>query len=210
MRAYKGSPDASELDEEEYRIYDKHWGRNTVNDGNLAEKIKTFIFNESAGIDEELGKIVAGAFATDLRSVQEVLEAEESRMYSASLLFVFEGDGKALRAAINEVSASARDRASVLEKVSASGPCANLRVDSGIGMMDDDEEDNTNGLVADMDMETLSVGSDESDELSSFPRIYSLKLIDFAHAAWVPGQGPDENVLLGVRSLRKLFQDMSQ
>jgi 1D-myo-inositol-tetrakisphosphate 5-kinase/inositol-polyphosphate multikinase len=206
MRVYKGSSGTEELDGEGYQVYDKYWGRSTVNDDNVLEMIKTFVFNEAAGINQELGKLVAGAFATDLRRIQKMLEAEESRMYSSSLLFVFEGDGEALKAAIEETSV--RARASVPARSLASGPCANLRVDSGIGM--DDEDNPMIETVGDIDGDAISVGSDESDEFSSYPRIYSVKLIDFAHADWVPGQGPDENILLGVRSLAKLFEDMSQ
>ncbi|KAK8091409.1 uncharacterized protein PG998_015224 [Apiospora kogelbergensis] len=211
MRVYQGSEDGADLDQEGYRIYDKWWGRNTVNDNNLLASLKQFIFNPPAGIDEELGKVVAGAFATDLRRVQEVLEAHESRMYSASLLFVFEGDGAALRAAIDETSASAQT-----SSVNNNG----LRVDSGIGM---DEVRSSSSAANGHDKAYVSIsdavggdggGDDESDDseedYSSMPHIYSLKLIDFAHARWVPGQGPDENVLLGVRALAKLFEDMSQ
>ncbi|KAK8079447.1 inositol polyphosphate kinase-domain-containing protein [Apiospora hydei] len=200
MRVYKGSEDPKDLDKEGYRIYDKWWGRKTVNDDNLLSSLKQFIFNKAAGIDEELGKIVAGAFATDLRRVQEVLEAHESRMYSASLLFVFEGDGAALRAAIEETSASAQ--ASIN---------AGIRVDSGIGM--DEVGSNSKMYVSLDEADGGDLGgeeSEDSEDYSSMPHIYSLKLIDFAHAKWVPGQGPDENILLGVRSLVKLFEDMSQ
>lgn len=88
MRVYKGATNDAELDKEGYRIYDKDWGRLTVNDDNLLDSLKKFVFNARAGLDEELGKILAGRFARDLRHVQEVLENEESRMFSASLLFV--------------------------------------------------------------------------------------------------------------------------
>lgn len=206
MRVYQGSTDKSELDNESYRIYDKDWGRFTVNDDNLLDSLKKFIFNEAAGIDEELGKTIAGAFATDLRRVQEVLENEESQMFSSSVLFVFEGDGDALRAAIADAKAEAERPAklSVHERGAARAAVANLRVDSGIGM---DEEE----LAQEISPEILGLDDDEDsdDELSSFPRIYTLKLIDFAHAAWKPGQGPDENVLLGIRSLAKLFEEMA-
>ncbi|KAI1208410.1 inositol polyphosphate multikinase [Annulohypoxylon truncatum] len=201
MRVYNGSTDESELDKEGFKIYDKDWGRYTVNEANIADSCKKFIFNEAAGIDEELGKTVAGLFAQDLRRVQEVLEKEESRMYSSSLLFVFEGDGTALRAAIEELRA---DAAIPTEKRGATrGPVSNLRVDSGIGMNEED-------LIETATLEDFDELEDDSDEESSLPNIYSVKLIDFAHAAWEPGQGPDENVLLGVRSLAKIFEDMSE
>ncbi|KAI1336376.1 inositol polyphosphate multikinase [Xylariaceae sp. FL0016] len=201
MRVYKGSTDDAELDKEGFRIYDKDWGRFSVDDGNLVNSLKKYIFNEAAGIDEDLGKVIAGAFANDLRAIQEVLEQEESRMYSASLLFVFEGDGEALRAAIAE----AKDRAStsVNGRGLTNAAVANLRVDSGIGM--DDEPLKKAAETVDPDEY-----DEELDDEPSYPRIYSVKLIDFAHAAWKPGQGPDENVLMGVRSLVRLFDEMSQ
>ncbi|KAI0847520.1 inositol polyphosphate multikinase [Daldinia vernicosa] len=202
MRVYKGSTDESELDEEGFKIYDKDWGRLTVNDGNIVDSFKKYIFNEAAGIDQDLGKIIAGLFAQDLRRVQEVLEKEETRMYSSSLLFVFEGDGAALREAIEE----AKTTAAIPEHKRGTSrvPVANLRVDSGIGITEED-------LLCEPDIaEDFDELEDDSDEESSFPRIYTLKLIDFAHATWKPGQGPDENVLLGVRSLADIFEEMSE
>lgn len=51
---------------------------------------------------------------------------------------------------------------------------------------------------------------DVDDETDDEPKIWNLKLIDFAHAKWTPGQGPDENILLGVRSLITIFKELSQ
>ncbi|KAI0889202.1 inositol polyphosphate multikinase [Annulohypoxylon maeteangense] len=202
MRVYNGSTDESELDNEGFKIFDKDWGRYTVNEANIVDSFKKFIFNEAAGIDEELGKTVAGLFAEDLRRVQEVLENEESRMYSSSLLFVFEGDGEALRAAIEEWKADSTISAES-KRGATRGPVSNLRVDSGIGMNEED-------LVEPTALEDFDGLEDDSDEESSLPKIYSLRFIDFAHATWEPGQGPDENVLLGVKSLTKIFKDISE
>ncbi|KAI1660923.1 inositol polyphosphate multikinase [Daldinia decipiens] len=201
MRVYKGSTNESEWDQEGFKIYDKDWGRLAVNDGNIVDSFKKYIFNEAAGIDQDLGKTIAGLFAQDLRKVQEVLEKEETRMYSSSLLFVFEGDGVALREAIEE----AKSTAAIPEhkRGTSRAPVANLRVDSGIGITEED--------LYEPDMaEDFDELEDDSDEESSFPHIYTLKLIDFAHATWKPGQGPDENVLLGVRSLADIFEEMSE
>jgi 1D-myo-inositol-tetrakisphosphate 5-kinase/inositol-polyphosphate multikinase len=162
----------------------------------VVESFKKFVFNDAAGVDEELGKAVARAFLEDLKRVQEILEKEESRMYSASLLFVFEGDGEALRAAIDETSASV----TMSQKgKSEAGGRSTARVDSGIAMDEDGE------LI-------FSGESDDdlSDDEMSVPRIYALKLIDFAHASFTPGQGPDENNLKGVRSLIRIFEELSR
>ncbi|KAI0478595.1 inositol polyphosphate multikinase [Xylariaceae sp. FL0804] len=212
MRVYQGSTDPAELDDEGYRVYDKDWGRFVVNDDNLIDSFRKFIFNKSAGIDEDLGKTIAGAIATDLRRVQEVLEQNETRMYSSSVLFVFEGDGAALRAAIAEAkaeaAASSTSRRGATRDVCLDLRNGNLRVDSGIGM-DDEELKQAAATALPVGLDELEMAED-SDEESAYPRIYSVKMIDFAHATWRPGEGPDENVLQGVRSLVGIFDKMSQ
>ncbi|QPH19065.1 hypothetical protein C2857_004217 [Epichloe festucae Fl1] len=188
MRVYRGSEDASELDDEGYKIYDKEYGRVSVNKDNVIEEFKRFIFNKGANITKDMGEKVCAAFAKDLQNVHDVLSNYETRMYSTSLLFVFEGDGDALQKAFDENEAffeKAERRASYLQTT--------RRIDSGIGL-DDDEE------LYDSDLDEL---------VASVPKIYSLKLIDFAHASWTPGQGPDENILTGVRSLKHIFDQMA-
>lgn len=203
MRVFHGSDDAAQLDKEGYKIYNKNWGQLEVNNDNVADALRKFIFNESAGIDEEIGRAIARAYKTDLERIRDVLETERTRMYSSSLLFVFEGEGSALRAAIEETSSSAAES----EKGKGGGDScrSNFRVDSGIDMDEDGElipppaEDGGDG----------DGGGDDED--ANVPRIYSVKLIDFAHARFVPEEDqPDENVLLGVRSLINIFDEMSR
>lgn len=185
MRVFRGSEDASELDDEEYRVYDKDYGRVQVNDENVVDEFRKFIFNKLAGIDADLGKAVCEAFLRDLRRVEDILSRHHSRMYSASLLFVFEGDGPSLRAAIEENN-------EIIEDVQESTRTTK-RIDSGIALEDEEELDE----------------DADSIQASSLPQIFSLKLIDFAHAQWTPEQGPDENTLTGVRSLIRIFEEMA-
>lgn len=194
MKVYRGSSMKSELDAEDYKIYDKDYGRIHVNADNIVENFRKFIFNKTAGIDDDLGNAVAQVFLRDLRNVERVLAAEESRMYSASLLFVFEGDGDKLKEAIAQNNAAA-DSYEAAQGKKPSGNAA--RVDSGIELIEGD---------ANLDTED----DDDEDDGPALPKIYSLKLIDFAHAQWVPGQGPDENVLKGVRSLIDIFEKLVQ
>jgi inositol-polyphosphate multikinase len=177
MRVWQGRDaknDTLDIDEEGYRIYDKDYGRFTINNDNIADAFRDFLFTKSAGIDEELGKLVAQAFVTDLLQIQRTLENQESRMYSSSLLFVFEGDGEALRAAMEDASRSP------------------ITLSNGVN--------GHNGVAEDSD----------SDYEDRGPKIYTVKVIDFAHAQWLPGMGPDENSLLGVRSVIKILQELSQ
>lgn len=255
MRVYKGSDNPADLDQEGYKVYGKDYGRIDVTPTNIVDEMRKFIFNPVAGIDEDLSKIIAGAFLEDLKRVEQILASEESRMYSASLLFTYEGDGEALRAAIDqtvpsttasqgekkekagrEFSTSRVDSgieqpvsvALAQEKKGHAPGLSNSRVDSAISLDDDGEivllpGDATtvamkssieqvllDGEEIEVDMDELDEDEEEEDELSNMPRIYSLKLIDFAHATWTPGQGPDENNLFGVRSLVEIFDKLSQ
>ncbi|KZO95186.1 SAICAR synthase-like protein [Calocera viscosa TUFC12733] len=69
--------------------------------------------------------------------------------------------------------------------------------DDAGGADDEGEEDE------DMDDE-----ESEPEETSKLPWI--VRLIDFAHARYVPGQGPDENILFGLRTLLRLLKGRRQ
>ena len=195
MRTYKGSPEPADWDEEDYKIYGKDWGRLDVNEHNIVSAFRKFIFNDAAKVDGEYGRAIASAFKRDLEHVRGVLERERSRMYSASLLFVFEGDGDALRKAIEHNNTGV----SALENGKAASGRSNFRVDSGI-VLDDDGE-----LIDPADED------DEDEDESRSPRVFGLKLIDFAHAKFHPDEdGPDENVLHGVRCLIDIFDELAK
>lgn len=204
MRVYKGADDAGELDEEDYKIYDKDYGRHEVNTENVVAAFKGFVYNAGAGIDDDYARAVAEAFRRDLEHVRDVLESEETRMYSSSLLFIFEGDGDALKAAIDEKSGSTANSAKGKKMDDHLPGRSTSRIDSGIGLDEDGEIifQGAPGGAAD--------ASDSEGDLEAEPMIWNLRLIDFAHATWTPGQGPDENILLGVRSLIKIFEELSR
>ena len=210
MRIYKGSDRPDDLDADGFMTYNKDYGRFTVNQDNLVQEIRKFIFNARAGIDEDLGRAVAQAFLEELKNVEHVLSNAETRMYSASLLFTFEGDGEVLRAAIEENNAIVDDAKQETEMV-ISGidlpkeKAVEIDVQAIEGAIEGDVK------VIELMGDVAADGEEDDDEeLSNLPRIFSLKLIDFAHAEWVPGQGPDENSLLGVRSLIKIFEGLAE
>jgi 1D-myo-inositol-tetrakisphosphate 5-kinase/inositol-polyphosphate multikinase len=209
MRVYKGSDKPDELDANGFKVFNKDYGRFDVNKDNIVQEFRRFIFNERAGIDKDLGRAVAQAFLQDLKRVERVLVNSETRMYSASLLFTFEGDGEVLRAAIeqNNALASELDQGEedlVLENHVTLEKAVEIDPQVLSGAIEGDIK------VIELTGDVLADGEEDDDELSDLPRIYSLKLIDFAHAEWVPGQGPDENSLLGVRSLIKICEELAQ
>ncbi|OAA56103.1 pre-mRNA cleavage complex II protein Clp1 [Cordyceps fumosorosea ARSEF 2679] len=191
MRVYRGSDDRGILQEDSYRVYARDYGRCDMKDDNIHDGFRSFVHNEAAGIDEELAKAVYQGFAQVVKTIQETLEAHETVMYSSSLLFVFEGDGKALRAAIERNNEMVTAIETAVEAKEANR--TTQRTDSGIAMGDDEL---TEAAV-------LGDGHDEDEGIDldiEAPRVLSVKLIDFAHARFNKGGGCDENLLMGVRS----------
>lgn len=165
MKVWKG-------DNKAYQIYGKNYGRQFTAD-NAVDGFKEFLF--SGKLSEEQSKLIAKRFADKVAEIQGVLENQESRMYSASLLFVYEGDADAL------------DQALQIEK----------------------EKDPSKGTLAEGEEEDED-DEEEDDENKPPPRkVEDLKIIDFAHATWTPGQGPDLNALHGVKSVLSLFRQLS-
>ena len=165
-----------------YKLFDKTYGRafdaNTVCQG--FEEF--FLLPHQQHATGAVRKVVK-RFIADLEGMACVLESEESRMYSASLLFVYEGDPATLSAAfVQEQAMLAAFKATPGISEEGSRDQAAVRANSDDGESDEDGE--------------------------KLPAIQSLKLIDFAHAQWTPGKGPDENILRGIRNVTKILSDL--
>ncbi|TGZ83437.1 SAICAR synthase-like protein [Ascodesmis nigricans] len=92
MRVWKGE------EKDGYQVYDKFYGR-TFTAENVIETLKEYL---SAPIEDAERKVLAERFTKKAEEIKKVLEGQESRMYSASMLFVYEGDSDALKAALEE------------------------------------------------------------------------------------------------------------
>ncbi|KAF1937705.1 inositol hexaphosphate kinase 3 [Clathrospora elynae] len=169
MRTYKGAdlPDVPEglkefvdVDKEGgYWVYNKMYGRKFGAE-DVTEGFVDFIF-PGEKTEEELDRAreVLAYFLGEVKDIQEVFEGKESRMYSASILLVYEGD--------------VEEYANTKQILRSAHP------------EDEDEEDE----------ETL-------------PKLAEVKMIDFAHASWTPGRGPDENALQGMRSTARILKKL--
>jgi len=172
MKVYKGIGAVGSdpaIDATGYRVYDKHYGR-VFTAGNVIEAFKEYF---TSGISPEQVKLVASRLLRKVREIREVLESQESRMYSASLLFCYEGYKEAIEVALKEEER--REEKEAKEQLGEDG-------------------------------EEEGEGEEEEEETKM---VEDVKLIDFAHASWTPGQGPDENALQGVRNTERLLKDLS-
>ena len=151
-----------------FRAYDKNYGRIFKGEEDIKVAFRAYLGLDCKNSEAlQRRKLVAKRIARELESVVYMLEHEESRMYSASILAVFEGDDEALQKAVRN-----------------------------------EEEREERG------QEDWEPVEDEDGEVHPY-KVHDVRLIDFAHATFVPGQGPDENALRGVRSALKIFKDLS-
>jgi 1D-myo-inositol-tetrakisphosphate 5-kinase/inositol-polyphosphate multikinase len=168
MRTYKGTavPDVPEelqkfveVDKEGgYWVFNKMYGRKfsaeDADDGFVA-----YVFPGAKSQPElERAREVLAYFLGEVKDIIEVFEKKESRMYSASILLVYEGDV--------------------------------------------DEYAKTKQILRSAHPE------DEEEDEDNVPKLAAVKMIDFAHATWQPGQGPDENALRGMRSTAKILKQL--
>lgn len=187
MKVYHGAPNNGKegVTSDGYRLYDKMYGRSFTAQ-NIDEAFGDyFLLNKDAKATGPTRKVIK-RFIGDLEAIKDVIEKEESRMYSASLLFVYEGEQQSLRQAFTLETDIIND----LEHKTAHATAST----NGNGTTATDD----NGLTDDDDRSVEGIG---------FPAIQSVKLIDFAHAAWTPGQGPDANLLHGIRNVLKILNE---
>ncbi|KAF3038011.1 hypothetical protein E8E11_000826 [Didymella keratinophila] len=131
-----------------YWVYNKMYGRKFSAD-DIDDGFNAF-FPQDTEAEKARAREVLAYFLGEVKDIQEAFEAKESRMYSASILLVYEGDV--------------------------------------------DEYENTKKVLRSARPES----DEEEDE--AVPKLAAVKMIDFAHATFTPGQGPDENALKGMRS----------
>lgn len=162
-----------------YKIFDKYYGRINIQADNVVQSFEEFLSStdlpSAATGKPSVGRkrAVIQRLRADVASIQGVLQKAESRMYSASVLMVYEGDPDALVETLSweQTHVAGRTR---------------RHVDS-----DDDSDDD----------------GDEDEEPKNHD-VHKVVLIDFAHAHWTPGQGPDENVIHGLRSIDRILTEM--
>ncbi|KAF7502308.1 hypothetical protein GJ744_006139 [Endocarpon pusillum] len=160
------------VQEDGYLSYDKYYGR-IFGAENVHEAFVEFLGGEETLKKPGGTQHVAKRLAREVRGLTAVLQEEESRMYSASILMVYEGDEAAMEAAMQDE----KRRAAIVAS----------------GSSDRIEED--------------EVSEEEEDE--QLPKVSQMRLIDFAHAHWASGQGPDENALQGLRSVLKILEQLT-
>jgi 1D-myo-inositol-tetrakisphosphate 5-kinase/inositol-polyphosphate multikinase len=162
----------------EYKVFDKFYGR-TLTPDNVKDAFSAFLCLDQKTEDLDIVKDVISNIEEAVGSIEEIIAKQESRMYSASLLFVYEGDPQARKDALDSaVAHTTQSRESDGRRKEGEA-------------IDEEEED-------------------EDEDEQAEPKLFDIKMIDFAHAEWTPGQGSDENMLEGIRNVRKVLTNLMQ
>ncbi|RAL14038.1 inositol polyphosphate multikinase [Aspergillus homomorphus CBS 101889] len=210
---YEGSEGAKGqvIEKDGYKRYDKWYGR-SLTESNIKDGFRTFLAGAKAGAVDR-SQLVARRLAEELKHVQEVLESEESRMYSSSVLIVYEGDPDAMEQALEEEQRPRPERAEEEDEdedeevefaIPSDGSFQVVDIPLGQGSVSH-QAININLGPEVAELGELDLDEDEEDP----PKVHDLRLIDFAHASWTPDQGPDENVLKGIRSLTQILDELA-
>ena len=242
MRTWRGDDNdgcRDKLTEDGYKVYDKAYGR-SLTTATIRNGFEEY-FQLKPGDKAAKGLLIRRVIkrmASELAELQHVLEHEESRMYSSSLLFIYEGDVEALKAGFKsekitrEALEREMDQPQEANGVSADDDLSTSQILTGIEpnvlraihaanpstntpnvSTSDHAGTTTNGDAANhvtplvLNAADIDTDDDEAEEDAIQPaKTTVLKLIDFAHAQWTPGQGPDENVLHGIRNVTQVLE----
>ncbi|SCV69888.1 BQ2448_1282 [Microbotryum intermedium] len=134
---------------------------------------------------------VLNGMLTRLQELLQLLDKTEMRIRGGSLLFVIEGDAKALREATARSEESSPPRSSKQDEDQGD--------DRDNDQEDDDDESET---------ESVSTTDGEGNAKAHTRLPWDLRLIDFAHARPAPGEGKDEGFLKGIDTTVRLIEEL--
>ena len=156
-----------------FDTYDKFYGRK-FNAQNVHDGFSTFFSGLASGVKAEAAQELLETILAEITKTRHMLEKYESRMYSASVLIVYEGDTSTL-------------------DVLMGGEPKTPRVDERAPTMREVQK---------------SIDEEEDEDEAEAPVAFKVKMIDFAHAGWMPGKGKDENVIKGLKNIEKQMDQL--
>ena len=128
-----------------------------------------------------------------LADLEMILDTLEMRFIGSSVLIIYEGDEARLEEALERQS-----------KLPIKPPIHFVDPDHVEGDVSDEEEDEEDDEESDSSDDSLD-GTRADEKLRKKCPPVTVKLIDFAHTRLAEGEGPDQGVLKGIRTLRALI-----
>ncbi|KAI5952304.1 hypothetical protein KGF54_003170 [Candida jiufengensis] len=187
---FEGMNDTILDDKDDYFQFNKFFGR-SFDSNNIKQGIELF-FKLSMLSPIQISHLI-DIFLKRLQLIYNCLLDYEVRMFSASLLFIYEGDPKVW----NEINSEDFEDVDPLIK------------EPEISDDEESEEIDDNDKAILNDYKVVKNLIDKSPANSS-PPLSSLNLIDFAHSKPTPNEGYDENVIRGIENLIKIFTELQE
>jgi 1D-myo-inositol-tetrakisphosphate 5-kinase/inositol-polyphosphate multikinase len=181
-------------EKDDFTKYSKHYGKGLTED-TVLDGFRAYF---AAKLGPERMRLIIERFVNDLTDFLATIETQELRMRSSSLLMIYEGDAEAFDAGLSIEQ----------EKIAAVVARAQAHMEKGAreDQEGDDEDDDNEEDEDDEDFEDYEEDDEEDGEVGQ--KVTDMRLIDFAHSTWTPGQGPDEGVVKGVKSALALFEKL--
>ncbi|KAJ2000919.1 hypothetical protein GGI04_003956 [Coemansia thaxteri] len=151
----------------------------------IGDAFARFFSAAETAVSAEYRRFVIRQFILEVEDLAEVIRSVETRMYSSSLLFVYD----ASKAKYEQFIAESKGDPSSID----------AREDCGGGDYDTSHEGSSNDD---------GCASDDDDDDDPSDGLLDMKAIDFAHSHWVPGQGPDERYLFGLGKLVSILRSL--
>lgn len=145
----------------------------------------------SRGLPRNLLLPILRSLREDIVEIREALAKIEMRMAGGSLLIIYEADWERAAEGVKKYHLDSDDEGADREEGEAE------EGDDDDESSDDDEVEE--GAIADAE------GNAKPKKQKAGPP-YVVKLIDFAHTFFTPGEGPDKGVLFGVDNTIKLLE----
>lgn len=168
--------------------------------GSRADESSDLLRTHPAGppaLPTDLLLIVLRTLLRRLKQLIALLSTVEMRMRGGSLLVVVEGDPDALERAVLRLAGP--QRAGAPAPQSQRGGAVVRQAESEQAAADDDGDD---------DGASVSTTDEEGNAKRETLLPLEMRLIDFAHTRAAPGEGPDEGVLLGLRTTERLWGEL--
>ncbi|PVU96175.1 hypothetical protein BB561_001341 [Smittium simulii] len=173
-----------------------------LNNSTLADELDFFFSNISdTPLFKAYRSYLLDSIVDELQNFLELINTLEFRLYSSSLLIVYESD---INTIIDLNSKMNFFQIDLLQKPTDH----NIKLlDTNFkGYLDSDKYDgcgfNTNTGTHHNDSDSASDISDYgSTNDIAHTELYDFRAIDFAHSKWTPGIGPDEQYIFGIKNL---------
>ncbi|KAF9173323.1 hypothetical protein BGX21_001321 [Mortierella sp. AD011] len=184
----------------EFIKYSKDYGKGLTDD-TVLDGFRAFF---SAKLGPQRMRLVIERFINDLADFLEMIETQEVRMRSSSLLLMYEGDPDAFD----------EGYLTEQEKIAEVVTKAKIELEKGTASISIDKDGdrvmigNNNNKIEDDDDDDDDDDDEDDDDEELRQKVTDMRLIDFGHSTWTPGKGPDEGVVLGVKSALKLLEKL--